>query len=98
MNLIIEIGVSSKQTIKIKAMNHAILRQAVSEFEKLSTDEQNVIAARWLEELKDEQIWSEKFAATTDEQWEGLIESVEQDITKGNVTSLGDFLNEDDGQ
>ena len=47
-----------------------------------------------LEEIKDERIWAEKFAATTDEQWDKLADLVRRDISEGSVTSLADFLAE----
>ncbi len=75
-------------------MSNALLQKAISEFEKLSVDDQNAVAARWLEELKDEQIWAEKFAATTDEQWDKLADLVRKDIAKGDVTGLDSFLDE----
>lgn len=36
--------------------------------EKLSLDQQDAIAARFLAELQDEQQWSIRFSATTDDQ------------------------------
>ena len=75
-------------------MGNALLQKAISEFEKLPADDQNAVAARWLEELKDEQIWAEKFAATSDEQWDKLADLVRKDIAKGDTTSLDSFLDE----
>ena len=75
-------------------MSNALLQKAISEFEKLPLEDQNLVAARWLAELKDEQIWAEKFAATTDEQWAELAALVNRDIAEGDVTSLDDFLDE----
>ena len=42
-------------------MSNALLQKAISEFEKLPVEEQNAVAARWLAEVRDEQIWAEKF-------------------------------------
>lgn len=75
-------------------MSNTLLQKALSEFEKLSADDQNAVAARWLEELKDEQIWHRKFAATTDEQWDKLADLVRKDIAKGDTASLDSFLDE----
>ena len=73
-------------------MSNALLKEAITEFEKLSTEDQNAVASRWLEELKDEQIWAEKFASTTDEQWDKLADMVKSEISQGDVSSLDNFL------
>ena len=75
-------------------MTNRILQKAVDEFEKLSVDDQNAVATRWLQELEDERVWSEKFTATTDEQWALLTNSVKKEISKGDFTNLGSFLDE----
>ena len=43
-----------------------LLQRAIAEIEKLPAEEQNTIATRLLGELKDEQGWKIRFAATTD--------------------------------
>jgi hypothetical protein len=43
-----------------------LLQRAIAEIEKLPAEEQNAIATRLLGELKDEQGWKIRFAATTD--------------------------------
>ena len=73
-------------------MSNTLLQKAITEFEKLSTDDQNAVAQRWLEELKDEQLWNESFSATTDEQWDKLADLIRQDITSGNTLSFDSFL------
>lgn len=75
-------------------MSHSLIQKALSEFEKLSADDQDAVAARWLEELRDEQIWAEKFADTTDEQWDKLADLVRKDIARGDTTDLDSFLDE----
>jgi hypothetical protein len=60
-------------------MTH-LLRQAITEIEKLPATEQDSVAARILAELADDQVWAAKFAATTDEQWDRLAESVRREI------------------
>ncbi len=75
-------------------MNNSLLQKAIGEFEKLSVEDQNAVATRWLEELKDEQAWAAKFANTTDKQWDNLAEFAKQDISKGAVASLDLFLDE----
>ncbi|MBE9237593.1 hypothetical protein IQ227_16565 [Anabaena aphanizomenioides LEGE 00250] len=42
-----------------------LLQRAIAEIEKLPAEEQNAIATRLLDELKDEQGWKIRFAATT---------------------------------
>ena len=43
-----------------------LLRQVVTEIEKLPAEQQDAIATRLLAELKDEQAWEKRFKATTD--------------------------------
>ena len=59
---------------------NSLIKQALSELEKLSAEDQTAIAARWLEELKAERIWADKFSHTTDEQWDKLANLVRRDI------------------
>ena len=73
-------------------MSNTLLQQAISELEKLPAEDQNALAARWLAEIKDEQRWADKFAATTDEQWDKLTDLVKREIAEGDTTSLEDFL------
>ena len=73
-------------------MNNPILQKAIVEFEKLSTDDQNAVASRWLEELKDEQQWTKSFANTTNEQSNKLADLVRQDTNNENTISLESFL------
>ena len=68
-------------------MSSALLKQALTEFENLPIDDQNALAARWLEEIKDERIWAEQFAATTDEQWDKLVDLVKRNIAEDAVTA-----------
>lgn len=65
-----------------------LLQQAIAELKKLTTEEQNAIASRILEELKDEQIWSSSFQSTTDEQWDQLAAMVRKDIAEGNTIAV----------
>ncbi|MEM6430861.1 MAG: hypothetical protein AAF708_16605 [Deinococcota bacterium] len=73
-------------------MANNLLQQVVKAFEKLPPESQNAIASRWLVELKDEQIWADKFAATTDAQWDQLVKHVRQDIAGGHTETLETFL------
>ncbi|MGV2826581.1 hypothetical protein [Myxosarcina sp. GI1(2024)] len=65
-----------------------LLRQAISEIQKLSPEQQDAIASRFLEELQDEQKWSTRFTATTDEQWDRMAAMVREEIISGETTSL----------
>ena len=57
-----------------------LLQQVVLEIQKLPRDQRDAIATRILADLKDEQAWTERFEATTDDQWDRLAESVRKEI------------------
>ncbi|MEO1394788.1 MAG: hypothetical protein AAFV90_17930 [Cyanobacteria bacterium J06634_5] len=65
-----------------------LLQQAIAEIAKLSDEQQDAIATRFLAELKDEQTWQESFTETTDIQWDNLAAMVRQDINAGNTVPL----------
>ncbi|URD51280.1 hypothetical protein [Chroococcidiopsis sp. CCNUC1] len=65
-----------------------LLRQAISEIEKLPAEQQDAIASCLMAELKDEQAWSARFETTTDEQWDRLAHMVRQEIANGETVSL----------
>ncbi|MEL6440490.1 MAG: hypothetical protein AAFQ80_14685 [Cyanobacteria bacterium J06621_8] len=69
-----------------------LLRQAIAKIEKLSAEQQDAIASRFLKEVEDEQKWTTSFASTTDEQWDRMVEIVRQEINNGETVSLDDFL------
>jgi hypothetical protein len=60
-----------------------LLQQAIAQIQKLPPDQQDAIAARLLAELRDEQRWEARFAATTDDQWDQMAAMVRQEIAKG---------------
>ena len=60
-----------------------LLQQVFSEIQKLPADQRDAIAARILTDLKDEQAWTERFEATTDEQWDRLAKSARREIAEG---------------
>ena len=68
-----------------------LLRQAISEIQKLSPEQQDAIAFRFLEELQVEQNWSTCFDSTTDEQWDRMAEMV-REINDGETVLLEDVL------
>jgi len=69
-----------------------LLQQAITEIEKLSDEQQDAIAARFLAELKDEQAWEKSFDATTDAQWDTLAALVRKDIDAGKTVSLDEVF------
>lgn len=75
-----------------------LLEQVVSEIQKLSADQQDAIAERILNDLKDEQVWTERFEATTDEQWNRLAEAAKKEITMGDTVPLDDVFPVDQSQ
>lgn len=62
-----------------------LLQRAIAEIERLPADAQDAIAARILAELEDEQAWTVRFEATTDEQWARLAAMARQGITDGDA-------------
>lgn len=65
-----------------------LLEQALSEVEKLSTYEQDAIAAIILDEIADERRWDEVFVASRD-QLSRLAEKARADIRAGRVDDMG---------
>ncbi|ACB52459.1 hypothetical protein cce_3111 [Crocosphaera subtropica ATCC 51142] len=65
-----------------------LLEKVITELKKLPPDQQDAIASRWMDELKDEQQWTEKFESTTDEQWDKIADLVRQEISNGETTPL----------
>ncbi len=59
-----------------------LLQRAIAEIEKLPAEEQDAIAKRILAEMADEQAWTARFNATTDEQWERLAEGARSDLKR----------------
>ncbi len=69
-----------------------LLRRAITEIENLPDEQQDAIAARLLAELSDEQAWTDRFEATTDEQWDRLAAMVQQDIANGETVPLDEVF------
>ncbi len=65
-----------------------LLRQAISQIEKLPAEQQNAIATQLLAELQDDQKWETRFAATTDDQWDRMAAMVRQEIARGETVTL----------
>ena len=75
-----------------------LLEQVVSEIQKLPQDQRDAIAARIIADLKDEQAWTERFVATTDEEWDRLAESARREIAAGDTVPLDDVFPADQSQ
>ena len=75
-----------------------LLQQVISEIQKLPIDQRDAIAARILADLKDEQAWTERFEATTDEQWDHLAEATRREIAAGDTVPLDDVFPVDPSQ
>ena len=69
-----------------------LLRQAITEIEKLPASEQDSVASRILAELADDQTWAAKFAATTEQQWDHLAQSARREIADGQIIPLDDVF------
>jgi hypothetical protein len=65
-----------------------LLQRALVEIEKLPADTQDAVAARILADLADEQAWTERFEATSAEQWNRLAEMARREIARGNTIPL----------
>ena len=69
-----------------------LLQRAIGEIEKLPVDQQDAIASRILADLEDEKAWTERFAATTDDQWDRLAEGVRREVAAGDAVPLDDVF------
>jgi hypothetical protein len=69
-----------------------LLQRAIAEIEKLPADAQDAIAARLLADLTDDQAWTGRFAATTDEQWDRMAEKIRRDIADAGTASLDEVF------
>ncbi len=65
-----------------------LLRQAIAQIEKLPADRQNAIATQLLAELKGDLEWENRFASTTDAQWDRMAAMVRQEIASGETVPL----------
>jgi hypothetical protein len=69
-----------------------LLEQALAEIEKLPKDAQDAIAARLLADLAEEKAWSDRFADTTEAQWERMATLVRQEIDAEEPIPLDDVF------
>ena len=65
-----------------------LLHQAMSKIEQLPIAEQDAIARRLLQELDDDLLWSQRFASTSDDQWDSLADVVRDDIKAGRTRTF----------
>jgi gamma-glutamyl:cysteine ligase YbdK (ATP-grasp superfamily) len=69
-----------------------LLQRAVAEAEKLPAEDQDAIASRLLAEVEDERQWANRFAATTDDQWDRLVAEVRRDVAAGGTHPLDEIF------
>ena len=69
-----------------------LLQQAIAQIQKLPPDRQDAIAAQFLAELQDEQKWENRFAATTNEEWDRMAAMVREEIAKGETVPLDEVF------
>lgn len=69
-----------------------LFEQAIAVIEKLPEDAQDAIAARLLADLAAEKGWTERFAETTDAQWDRMATMVRREIAAGEVAPLDDVF------
>ncbi len=72
-----------------------LLEQVVAEIQKLPQDQRDAIAARIIADLKDDQAWTERFEATTDEEWDRLAKGVRREVAAGDMVPLDDVFSLD---
>lgn len=73
-----------------------LLKKVIAESEKLPAESQNAIADRLIADLKDEIEWVNRFAATTDSQWDRIAEMAQREINAGEIKPLDDLLSSPD--
>jgi len=69
-----------------------LLQRGVAEAEKLPAADQDAIAVRLLAEVKDERQWNDRFAATSDDQWNRLVSEVYREIAAGHTHPLDEVV------
>ena len=69
-----------------------LLQRAIEQIRELPVDQQDAIAQRLLDELKDEQAWGERFSGTTHDQWDSLAEGVRREVAAGETALLDEVF------
>ncbi|MBI3119478.1 MAG: hypothetical protein HYZ00_12360 [Candidatus Hydrogenedentes bacterium] len=62
-----------------------LLLKALAEVNKLPDADQDAIAAWILAVMADEQAWADAFEATSDAQWDRMVEMVRRDMAAGGT-------------
>lgn len=65
-----------------------LLEQVLAQASKLPPDQQDALAARWLDELEDDARWDAAFALSQDELAK-LASEVRRQVREGNVEPTG---------
>jgi hypothetical protein len=73
-----------------------LLQRAIAEAEKLPIEDQDAIASRLLAEVEDERQWAARFAATSDDQWDRIVEEVRRDVATGGTRPLDEAFPPDE--
>ena len=68
-----------------------MLQRAIEEIRGLPPDQQDAIAQRLLDELRDEQEWAERLSGTRQEQWDSLAAGVRREIAAGDTAPLDEL-------
>jgi hypothetical protein len=74
----------------------SLLQRALTEVEKLSAEDQDVIASRLLAEVEDEQRWAARFASTTDDQWAQIAAEVHREVAVKGTQPLDEVFPPDE--
>lgn len=90
MPLFLQLPVSTPQIEVTDA-----LAEAIAEATKLPAEDQNYLAFRIMEDITEEQKWSDSFTGSLDT-LDKLVAEAREDIAAGRVCSLEDFLAEGD--
>lgn len=85
-------SMSIATVVEAKAATRTVAVMTIKKVETLSYEVQDAIAARLIPDFEDKLASQDRFAATTDEQWDKLADMVRQDIADGDTMSLDDFL------
>jgi hypothetical protein len=96
--IVIKFGRAVKADAASEVSVTTLLKRAVAEVEKLSAEDQDALASRWLAEIEDERQWTARFAATTDDQWDRLVAEARRDIAAGGVVPLDEVFPSDEPQ
>jgi len=69
-----------------------LLQRAIAEAEKLPVADQDAIASRLLAEVEDERQWNARFAATTDDQWDQMVQAMRREVATRGARPLAEAV------